>query len=208
MAGKGLHSESDVCGFCNDAPANNFKKNQRMFEYTYKNQESSRIPWNAGKGDDDFRRTLKQHWNSKNTSKVGRLFQMLKSKSKLKVLEIGCGQGTFAWHARMAHMPARLLAATQHQTFANNKQEPLILLAPPASRHPPAHPPTHPPRTTFQLANDIKMISKMGFTPTCLELSQTSVEQGRAAKIARATFLLGDVCTMQQTNKTYDVICK
>ena len=67
---------------------------------------------------------------------------------------------------------------------------------------------TGPPPSAPPLANDIKMISEQGFTPTCLELSETAVAQGRAAKIARATFVLGDVCSLQQTKATYDIVCK
>lgn len=119
-------------------------KNTLMFDHVYKNQETERIPWNAGKGDTDFRAALREYWRTKKLK-----MKMFKRKTKVKVLEVGCGQ-----------------------------------------------------------ANDIKLVSMMGYTPTCVELSSTAVEAGKALKIPRASFVLGNVCTLQQMNQTYDIICK
>ena len=119
-------------------------KNTLLFEHVYKNQETERIPWNAGKGDTDFRAALREYWRTKKLK-----MKMFKRKTKVKVLEVGCGQ-----------------------------------------------------------ANDIKLVSMMGYTPTCVELSSTAVEAGKALKIPRASFVLGNVCTLQQMNQTYDIICK
>ena len=210
---KGLSKEKDVCGY---DPAN--EKNKLLFDHLYINQNPNNIPWNAGKGDDDFRAALNHHWKQSNSvlKKV-----MLKGKAKLQILEIGCGQGECAEE----DMRRLCFATSVRASISRSGSMPAInteirfhtpplfslfffdtSLSLPVMRLP--LPPLPLPLLSFFSANDIKMVSKMGFTPTCVELSAAAVAQGVQAKIRRATFILGDVCTVQATNRTFDVICK